>query len=272
MRAPHRAIGVKRTYLQEADPHDVSAAVRRVLESGGALVQEHVSTHVRFQSLPPQRPAWRRQGYVGIYQPYGDPDVEVRLLLRANWPWRLLWGAAAFNLVLFVVLLAMQPTGTTWYLAAFLMGLLLLVTGILHLNTMHAVRAEERGWMRAFEEELSRALPSAGLVTSDLHVEQEAMEEVEGEIARRRMDERRKHEPKPEKGSRFALRPKKDEPAAEAAPARDEAAPAEKRAKISMPKFARKAKEAPAPEETPEEKLARLRAKKAELERQNERP
>ncbi|GEM_PF-7088164 len=229
---------MKRAFLDEGRPEEVAHAIRQVVEARGALVREHVARRVRFADQPKGR-AWLRDGYVGIYQPLGEPQVEVRLLLRARWPWRILWTVALLNLVLALVLVITAPDGNTWFLAAFAGGFALLAAALVHLNTLEPVRQEEAAWMEAFEQELRRELPETELEDALQHERRAAELELEGEIAQRRVARARKSAPKPpkEKGRRFSLRPNKEKE----------------------------------PEESPEDRLAKLRARKAELEAQQQR-
>lgn len=232
---------MKRAFLDEGDPEQIALAVRGVVERRGGLVSEHIARRVRFTDQPAGR-AWLRAGYVGLYQPLGEPQVEVRLVLRARWPWRILWGVAALNLALALLLVVTSPDGNTWFLAAFVGGFALLAAALVHVATLQPVREEEAAWMTAFEEEIHREIPQAAIEDAFAHERREAELELEGEIAQRRVSRARKSAPKPpkaEKGKRFSLRPKAKEPEP----------PAE-------------------PEESPEERLARLRARKAELEAQ----
>lgn len=229
---------MKRAFLDDARPEDVAHAVRRVVEQRGGLVAEHVRSRVRFTAHP-QGKAWLRDGYVGLYQPLGESSVELRLLLRARWPWRLFWGVALANLVLAALLVALNPDGNTWFLAAFVGGFALLVAGLVHLNTLLPVREEEKAWLEAFEAELRQELPTSGLEDDVAREQREAELALEGEVTQLRLDKARRNAPRAEKGKRFSLRPGKNPPA----------------------------------EESADEKRARLLARKAELEaRQREQP
>lgn len=225
---------VRAAFLDDADPEAVSHAVRDVLERRGALVSEHRHSRIRFHGLRPKGLSWMRAGYVGIYQPLGEREVEVRLWLRARWPWRILWTVCITNLALLFIALAANAGGTTWSVFAILGGLALIVAGLTYVATIKGVRAEERAIIDDFEKQFE-ALPDVEVMT-DEERELAALEaELEGEITRKTIEASR---PPPEKGGRFRLRPGKK--------ARDAA---------------------PAPEgETPEEKRARLLARKAELE------
>jgi hypothetical protein len=239
---------VKRAFLDEADPQEVAHAVRLVVERRGGLVREHVTSRVRFTDQPKGK-AWLRDGYVGIYQPLGEPQVELRLALHARWPRRLVWLVALADLVMAILFFVLSPEGNAWIVGAALGFFALLAAGLVYLNTLEPVREEEKVWIAAFDAELRQELPETSLEDDVAHELRQHELELEGEIAQRRVTKARKNEPKPvkqpkppkEKGKRFALLPKKKD--AEAAP----------------------------PEETPEERLAKLRARKAEIEAQQQR-
>lgn len=241
---------MKRVFLDDATPADVSHAVRDVLERRGALVSEHVSSRVRFHGLRAKH-TWSRAGYVGIYQALGEREVEVRLLLRARWSWRILLTVAAVNLATALAVVATNPPVNTWILAAFVGGFALLVAGLLHVNTLRPVREEERLLMEDFVAEFHRALEGVRVEEWDERALRAAEMELEGEVTARRVERLRKHEPpaprSTRKGLRFNLLPGRKTPPPET-PAPD-APPVE----------------APAPESA-EERRARLLARKAELE------
>lgn len=242
---------MKRAFLDDARPADVSHAVRDVLERRGALVSQHVSSRVRFHGLPTgTRHAWTRAGYVGIYQRLGEKEVEVRLLLRARWPWRILFAVALLNVLAAILVVATNPPPNTWIFVAFVGGFSLLVAAILHVNTLRPVRDEERLLMDDFEAEFRRVIPSLHVEDDETRRLREAELELEGEVVARRVAKARRLEPAPEraprKGLRFALRPGRKAPPSPAEPAQG----------------------ADAPAETPEERRARLLARKAELEAQ----
>lgn len=245
MRAWAGRQGVKRAFLDEANPQEVSHAVRSVVEARGALVAEHLSSRVRFTDRP-QGKAFLRDGYVGIYQPYGEPQVELRLVLRARWPWLILWSVALVDLVMALLFFIVAPEGNAWIVGAALGGFALLAAALVHLNTLQPIREEESAWLAAFEDALRRELPEASVEDATAHEQREAELELEGEIAERRLARARKSAPKAPKapkaakppGKRFALLPRKEP--VPAAP----------------------------PEESAEDRLARLRARKAELEAQ----
>ncbi|MFA5860115.1 MAG: hypothetical protein WDA16_00325 [Candidatus Thermoplasmatota archaeon] len=241
-------------FLDDAQPAAVSHAVRDVLERRGALIREHVSSRVRFHSLPTgSQHTWTRAGYVGIFQHVGEKEVEVRLTLRARLPQRLFWATALTDLLIAVLTLIVNPPGTTWFLLAFLTGLALLVAGLLYMNTWKGAREQERALMEEFESEFREHHIGASLVTLDERAHLAAKEALEGEVERVRVEETRKKAPR-------AMNAKKEKPAIIA------------RLGALKPSFGRKKDESPpVPEESPEEKRARLLARKAELEAQQKR-
>lgn len=223
---------MRSAFLDEAQPEAISHAVRHVLEQRGALVTEHRHSRVRFAGLQAgPRLSWSRAGYVGIYQHQGEQEAEVRLQLRARWPWRILWTIALVNVVVFLATAITNPSGTTWSVLAILTGGLLLAAGLVYVATLKSVREQERSLMAELEEAFSRGMADARVETEEERELRELEAELEGEIAARRIQAAR---PPRAKGSRFRLRPDRQA---------DEAAG-----------------------ETPEEKRARLLARKAELE------
>lgn len=217
---------MKAAFLDEADPEAVSHAVRHVLEEKGALVTEHRHSRVRFEGSPPLAPpAWKRQGYVGIYQRVGEKDVEVRLVLRARWPWRILVTVALVNVLVTVATILVNPPGTVWFLFAFLGGFALLVAILLHVNTLKHVRIEERQLMDAFEEAFRAGLADAHVLDLEEKRLADAEAQLEAELTRRRLDRDRADEPRPARTKpRFSLRPGRKAPPA---PEAGEVAPAE---------------------------------------------
>lgn len=199
---------MRAAFLEDADPAAVAHAIRGELDRRGALVSEHVSTRVRFQSRPADRWSWTRAGYVGLYQAYGEKDVEVRLLLRARWPHRIFWGTAVAVLVLCLLTILIDPPGTTWFLVAFAGGFALLVSTLLYMNTWRGVREEERAIMEGFEAAI-RAAAAAGELRRPEDRELEALEaDIEGELERRRVkrDDQAARAAAPPKAPRFKLR------------------------------------------------------------------
>lgn len=202
------APSVKSAFLDEADPQAVSHAVRDVLERRGALVHEHRHSRVRFDGEPSTRFAWRRQGYVGVYQHGGEKGVEVRLLLRAKWPWRILLAVASVDLAAAVLTIVLNAPGTVWFLVSLLGFLALTVAAILYVNTLKHVREEERACMEAIEAELAQRLADAQLVRDDERDAARAEARLEGELEERKLAAMRKDEaPAERKPSRFSLRP-----------------------------------------------------------------
>lgn len=209
---------MRSAYLDDADPEAVSHAVRDVLERKGALIYEHRHSRVRFHGLRPHKMSWMRAGYVGIYQALGEREAEVRLILRARWPWRILWTVSIVNVLVLLVALATNPPGTTWSILAILGGLALVIAGVLYVGTLKSVRAEERALLEEFEAELEK-LPDVDVQTDDEREIRELEAELEGEIVRRRLEKNRAPRAK---GSRFTLRPGRKNDAA--APEEDVAA------------------------------------------------
>lgn len=237
---------MRSAYLDDADPDAVSHAVRRVLEARGALVREHRHSRIRFAGLGDTGWSWERSGYVGLFQRLGEREMEVRLRLRAAWPYRLLWATALVNVLAALTTIVMHPDGTTWVLVAILGGFALLASGLVHVGTLRHVREEERSLMEGIETELAQG--SGVVVGQDARSAADEEAQLAAELEARRLARERKAAPpkpreaKAEKKRRFALRPRKEAPP----PAEPEAAPAA--------------------EETPEERRARLLARKAELE------
>lgn len=203
---------MKTAFLDDAEPEAVSHAVRAVLERRGALVSEHLHSRVRFRGLVPQKLSWAREGYVGIYQRTGEREVEVRLLLRAAWPFRILWTVALLNVVTAVLVAIINPSGTVWFVAAFLCAFALLVAAILYLGTLKHVRAEERAIMDDFEAELQTGIEGASVLDEEARALAQAEAELDAEIARRRLAKTRASEPRAAR-PRFSLRPGKKRPA-----------------------------------------------------------
>lgn len=230
---------MRSAYLDDADPEVLSQAVRGVLERRGALVTEHRQSRVRFGGYRPHPMSWSRVGYVGIYQALGERETEVRLLVRAMWPWRILWAVCIANVVLLLLAIVTNPPGTVWSMFAIVGGLALVAASVVYVGTLKSVREDERGILADFEAEFETL---GGLeVETDEERELRALEaELEGELTKRRLDAMRPPKaPKAprEKGKRFSLRPGK-----------------------------RGAGGSEEPEETAEARRERLLARKAELE------
>lgn len=252
---------MKRAFLEDARPADVSHAVRDVVERQGFLVSEHVSARVRFRGVPEgARHEWSRSGYVGIYQREGEREVEVRLLLRAMWPWRVLVAVAAVNVVAALSVAILDPPVNTWIFAAIVGGFALLVAWLLYVNTLAPVRFEEQRLMEDVEAEFGRALPDLRLMDDEERALHEAELELEGELTARRVAQARKAEgPSPRstrKGFRFNLLPGRKAP------------PSPPPVRSPPPDGPTPGNEAPA--EGLEERRARLLARKAELEAQRQ--
>lgn len=205
---------MRSAYLDDADPDTLSHAVRGVLERRGALVTEHRHSRVLFRGLRPHAMSWSRQGYVGIYQAVGEREAEVRLLLRAMWPWRILWTVSLLNVVILLATILTNPPGTVWSTLAILCGLALIAAGLVYVGTLKSVREDEGALMEEFEAAL-RAIPDVDVETDEARELRELEAELEGEITKRRIEANRAPR---EKGRRFSLRPgrKGETPAAEA--------------------------------------------------------
>jgi hypothetical protein len=191
---------VQAAYLAEANPSAISHAVRDVLERHGALVTEHVSSRVRFHALADgSKWSWDRAGYVGIYQRFGEKEVEVRLDLKARWPHRILWTVASVNVLVWLVTAIWNPPGTTWFVFAFLTGLALIVSGLVYLNTWRGVNALERQLMVEFEAEFQKDHVAAAMIDLEQRELEDAEAALAGEIERIRLAKARKDAPKPAK-------------------------------------------------------------------------
>lgn len=195
---------VRSAYLDDAEPEAISHAIRAVLERRGAMVTEHRHSRVRFEGLRSHALTWSRAGYVGIYQAQGEREAEVRLQLRARWPWRLLLTVAITNVALLVFAIITNPPGTTWSILAILGGLALIATSMVHIGTLRSVRAEEKDLMDDLDTELAH-IPDVEILTDEERELRTLESELEGEIVKRRLDADR---PAKEKGSRFTLKPK----------------------------------------------------------------
>ena len=199
---------MRSAFLEDADPAAASQAVRRVLDARGALIREHTSARVRFTVTAPDGGwSWTRAGYVGVFQRYGERDVEVRLLLRARWPHRIFWGTAAVVLAACILTVLANPPGTTWFLVATLGALALLVATLLYVNTWRSVREDERALMQAFEDGF-QAHGVASALEGEEEREQHALEaELAGEVERRRVERETKAARAAEKASAPRKRP-----------------------------------------------------------------
>lgn len=224
---------MRSAYLDDAAPEALSHAIREVLEQRGALVTEHRHSRVRFDGYVPRAKTWGRHGYVGIYQALGEREAEVRLLLRAKWPWRILWTVCVVNILLLLFAIVTQPPGTVWGTLAIFGGLALVAASMLYVGTLKGVREDERAMMADFEAAFER-IPDVDVETDEERELRELEAELEGEITRRMLE--RDRAPR-EKGKRFSLRPGKQPASADATQA-----------------------------ESPEARRERLLARKAELE------
>jgi hypothetical protein len=283
---------VRAAYLDDARQDQVSHSVRDVLHRRGALVSDHTSSRVLFRGYKPSGEwTWDRGGYVGIFQHTGEREVEVRLLLRARWPFRFLWLAALLNVIAVVIAFATRLSGTGMFTLAALGAFVLLVTGVLYLNTWRPVRREERELMEAFEAEFAKGLGDDEVLTEEEREERLFAARLEGELERRRVDEARKAEapverrliprpslslPRPRfklaRGPGGAVDTKSTPADSQEARPDAAAAPAPAKSRFALPRFGRTKADAPAADaappadETAEERRARLLARKAELE------
>ena len=189
---------MRSAFLDDAEPEVISTAIRGVLERRGALITEHRHSRVRFAGMRPHTLSWSRAGYVGIYQPLGEREAEVRLVLRARWPWRILWTVAFANVLIFLLTLATNPPGTTWSILAILCGLAITAAAVLYIGTLRAVRAEERALMDELDAAF-KAIPDVEVMTDEDRELAQLEAELEGEIVRRKLDASR---PPREKGKR----------------------------------------------------------------------
>ncbi|HUR70010.1 MAG TPA: hypothetical protein VM370_12255 [Candidatus Thermoplasmatota archaeon] len=212
---------MRSAFLDDAEPEAISHAVRGVLERRGALITEHRHSRVLFAGLKPNTMSWTRAGYVGIYQALGEREAEVRLTLRARWPWRILWGVAVANVAIFLLTVVANPPGTTWSILAILTGLALIAASVLYVGTLKSVRAEETGLMEEFERAFA-LIPDVVLETDEERELRDLEAELEGEIVRRRIEKNRPPPAPREKGKRFSLKPR-------SAGAKDEADPSDAR-------------------------------------------
>lgn len=199
---------MRSAFLDDAEPEAISHAVRDVLEGRGALISEHRHSRVRFHGLKPAKLSWPRAGYVGIYQAVGEREAEVRLLVRARIPWRILWSVCILNVALLVLAFVVNPPPTTWTVMAIFGALALIAASVLYVGTMKSVRAEERAMMEEFERAFA-AIPDVDVETDEARELRELEAELEGEITRRKIEASRPPREKREKGSRFSLRPGK---------------------------------------------------------------
>lgn len=232
---------MRSAFLDDAEPEAISHAVRQVLERRGALVNEHRHSRVKFSGLKPHALSWSRMGYVGIFQAVGEREAEVRLILRARWPWRILLTVCVLNVLALLLAILTQPSGTTWSVLAILGGLALIAAAVVYVGTLKAVRHEERGLMEDLEAEFAK-IPDVDVEGEEARELRELEAELEGEITRRQIQRDRPPKAPREKGKRFSLRPGKKG----GADVSDE--------------------EGAAAEETPEQRRERLLARKAELE------
>lgn len=236
---------MKTAYLEDANQDAVSEAVTTRLKERDALVTVHTHSRVRFEGLSTgERYAFPRAGYVGVYHHTGESDVELRLRLDARLPARLFYGTCVAIPVAFAVLLALDAAAGLWSGATILLGFAFVATLLLYVGTFRATRKLER---ELFEDLLSfvRAIPLAPreVVSEEDRELREFEAALEAEVLERRLAEDRRSRP-------VAAAPKQQAGAARFPFGRKrEAAPA------------------PAPDESPEAKRARLLAKREELER-----
>lgn len=236
---------MKTAYLEDANQDAVSEAVTTRLKERDALVTVHTHSRVRFEGLTTgERYSFPRSGYVGVYHHTGESEVELRLKLDARLPARLFYGTCIAIPVAFALLLALDAEAGLWSGTTIFLGFAFVATLLLYVGTFRATRRLER---ELFDDLLSfvRAIPLAPreVVSEEDRELSEFEAALEAEVLERRLAEERKSRPvaaapkQPGGASRFSLGRK------------------------------REAAAAPEPAESPEEKRARLLAKREELER-----
>ena len=235
-------------YLEEARPAEVSQVLRATLQERGALIRDHRHSSVRFTGPEPERSMmWTRGGYLGIYQHQGEDEVAVRLVLRARWPHRILWTVATLNVLVAILVIAINPSGTAWFAAALLLGFALVAAVVTYIGTLRPVHREEAALMAALEAAL---VAEIGDVESQQARDERRFEaDLEGEVLRRQLAGRTSAK----KARAAATAPDAADTtanagananAADAAGAAADASPAKAkpRARLKLPRFGRKKK------------------------------
>jgi hypothetical protein len=185
--------------LEQAKQADATQGVRALLQERGAVLDEQTPARTVFEGLRTAG-GYRRGGYVGCYQPVGEPDVEVLVQAWATRPRRVFWATVGLELFAVVALLATTPPSAVFFAAAAVLWAWLLLAGLAYFLTLRT--------SRSFEEELYAALlgrfRAAGLrvLDEEQQLERAVRQRLEGEVKERELSAM----PKPERRGRLSAR------------------------------------------------------------------
>jgi hypothetical protein len=174
---------------------DVVRAAREALEARGARLREMTHSRTTFDRLAGPG-SFPRGGYLGVYQPMGEPGVDVLVQAWAAGPRAAYWGMATLSVVLVAAMLVASPPSAVFFLAALVLWPLFGLAAFLYYLTF-------RGSAQVEDElaaDLAQRLAGAGLhvLGEEEQLERSIRERLEGEAKARALAA----QPKPAKAER----------------------------------------------------------------------
>lgn len=165
------------------------AAVLDVLRREDAHLPEATHTHVRFSRWRRDSFAFARDGYVGLHAHTGEPETTLRVVVRATAPRRALVWTSAVALAAVLVLFAFQPRPWAWVAAAAVLWPAWIAAVVIDLTARAGSRSMEQTLLDDVAKEL-RERGQSVLTPSEVR-RRRFEEEIEGEIAERRLRQAR---------------------------------------------------------------------------------
>lgn len=104
--------------IDEGTLEGTSTHVRDAVEELGGVVSEHALVRTRFDTLRPGGEAFARAGYVGVYQPFGEARVTLRVRVWARWPRRLVHIILALGAFAALAMFLLRPDPSVWILGS----------------------------------------------------------------------------------------------------------------------------------------------------------
>lgn len=188
-------------WLEETDGRAVSDVATRVLESRGAIVDEHTASHVAFEGLDldalagapaadaADRTSFERGGVLTLVQPTGERQVEVRVRVRARIPARVFWTTLWIGLATAIGAFVVGLTGSQWVALGALLWMAFLATGLVYLGTFRGSWAAEAALLDLVLAAATADGAAARSLTEEQRLRASAEEQVEAKLLERRLQD-----------------------------------------------------------------------------------
>ncbi|HVL87336.1 MAG TPA: hypothetical protein VM681_04910 [Candidatus Thermoplasmatota archaeon] len=155
-------------FVDEGEQAKVAEAAARVAGDVGAVVTTKTPAVVEFVDWRPGEGSFARQGYVGIYQKFGDPELQILVDVAAESARRLFWTTVLLELLVIALVFALAPPISAWFAASVVLWAAFVVVALVYVGTWRLSGLLEREFLERLRQEVSRQ----GAVRTPMEIEE----------------------------------------------------------------------------------------------------